>query len=831
MVHGYLPVYYHYYDFLHGSKSLFFDWFTGTGVNMTGIASANGLLCPSNLILLLFPRDKLLYGMSALLVFKIFLAGVSAQWFFMKRFPSVSFYTQTLASSMYALSGFCIYYYFHLIWLDVVILFPLVVYAAETLFRKGKILPLTAALFGCLVSSFYMGMMVVICLFFTGGLYIFVFTEKDERKYAVTRLGISTFLALALSLFINLPAYLQMSGSSRYGSSFSDFFGQTMGFSFDRDKAALFLCLQTAAFFLTALAAKYRTCKKEAAFCIGAAAYTFLPYIIEGADLLWHFGSYKSFPMRFAFMSIFYIILAFVVYVDRFGEEVLKPFSGKNKVAAYALSAVCFAAWFLYIRFMCGKLGTKFIGDDRDKTSFVLALGSYALGFAVMAVFSKMPSLNARRYATAAFCLVEVFLFAAASIGEVSQMRVYRAEYNTAYVGRTTEAAGYFDEESGVLDRVKNTDMSLNVNYPFILRRAAVNNWTHQIPSRLQDAAEMLGYSTTYTLLLDTGGTSFGEALLGTKQEIAMNSDGSFGVSDCRYTLPSGFATDADLSGFGISDSRPGIKNVFVYQNGLYRALSGDGGDLFDIAEEPAEADARELRYEFDLSEKSEIYLAAGKVRDDSFTVTVNGKTAGIPTYFREDNALFPREYYEGVLPLGEYSGKVSVTLAFGGKASADNISFGVCGSAKFAELCGKINSENEISYTSGKRSLSFDITKHEGNTLFVPVCYDEGWSCRVDGAETAISCVLGSFMAVEIPDGACTAEFSFTPKGMKTGVLCSVFALLLAAAAVLLNRKKLLEKMPAFVTGFVEYIFMFVFAAATAAVYLGPLVIGVFYG
>ena len=54
-----VPFYYHVYDFLHGRKSLFFDWYTGLGSNMAGLVSHYGFLSPFNLLFLFIKREQI----------------------------------------------------------------------------------------------------------------------------------------------------------------------------------------------------------------------------------------------------------------------------------------------------------------------------------------------------------------------------------------------------------------------------------------------------------------------------------------------------------------------------------------------------------------------------------------------------------------------------------------------------------------------------------------------------------------------------------------------------------------------------------------------------
>ncbi len=61
-----VPIYYHIYDVLHGDKSLFYDLYTGLGMNMTESTAICSLLSPFNLLFYFPPRSGILYFMSIL---------------------------------------------------------------------------------------------------------------------------------------------------------------------------------------------------------------------------------------------------------------------------------------------------------------------------------------------------------------------------------------------------------------------------------------------------------------------------------------------------------------------------------------------------------------------------------------------------------------------------------------------------------------------------------------------------------------------------------------------------------------------------------------------
>ena len=71
------PLYCHLWDFLHGKASLWFDWYTGLGTNVSMSISAFSMLSPFNVLLYLVPRDYILQFLPFLTLFKILLSSSS----------------------------------------------------------------------------------------------------------------------------------------------------------------------------------------------------------------------------------------------------------------------------------------------------------------------------------------------------------------------------------------------------------------------------------------------------------------------------------------------------------------------------------------------------------------------------------------------------------------------------------------------------------------------------------------------------------------------------------------------------------------------------------
>ena len=92
---------------------------------------------------------------------------------------------------------------------------------------------------------------------------------------------------------------------------------------------------------------------------------------------------------------------------------------------------------------------------------------------------------------------VEVFLGAFALIGP-PKFYTYEAYQVGDYVQYANEAYEALDIEESATDRIVNPDISLNANYPLILRRGALSSFTAALESDTQTFAKNWGYSNIF---------------------------------------------------------------------------------------------------------------------------------------------------------------------------------------------------------------------------------------------------------------------------------------------------------------------------------------------
>lgn len=857
MAQGTLPIYYHLYDWLHGDKAMAFDWYTGLGSNIVN----SGTFMPLDLVLCLFSRDKLLYGIGILVIVKVAASAATAKYVFDKLFGGVHQIWRVLFSVIYAMSSYSMFYYTNAFWLDFVIIFPLVFYGLKRLLADNK--PLVFVLFYAytLYLSVYIGFMVTLGIFFLSGLYILLLCKKENRGKRTCLLGISTVTGALLSAWHSVPMAIQTLSSKRLETSFDDAekssplleILSTEHLGSLSSKAILALGLQIAFVFVLIMIFKSIKEKKfkNAAFVFSTVLIFFLPVVFENTNLFWHGGSYVRFPARFFFISVFVLLVLALASIDRYGELLKAPRSKIFRVLSVPAIVILSAGFIFGVIFFANKaMGT--LGKE-EVLSLVLALSFavlYATGIPLFALLLCRKKYTARVFCFT-LCIIQMFGVCYAGIANTHQKAKQDMLYNSAsYIGYCNEVS-QLELDCGELGRIKNPDTSLNSNYPFILQIPALSNWTHNIPKYVQDAASVLGQSIQYTRLLDSGGTAFTDGLFSIKKAVVRNhikldnqykkidSTENFTLYENSYALDIGLLGDSEL----LND----ITSVKAYdrfkvQNNLYSSFSGSEEPLFYTCSNKGETaqrlslaknDEREMIFTYTAGKNEVLYINTADFIKKSFTITVDGEPVLAPYYKQTKYSYYPSEAVNGTLSLGSFDeGKtVEIRIFMSGKDVITNetVQLAYMSLDKLTQL-NSIYSGTVTDISTEKRSFSLDYnnTHGKGRYLFIPVTYDAGWECEINGEEAEIKNALGAYIAVELPEGSGTIEFSHTTPGLKAGIIIS-FAGILAAGIMLLMKKKEYS-VPKIIATPVLVLFVAAFSGAVILMYAVSAVFFVIY-
>ena len=333
MYHQYAPFFSEFQYKLRTGGSLLYSWDVGMGVNFAALY-AYYLASPLNWLILLCPKKLIIEFMTIMIVIKIGLSGLSFAWY-LKQHSKNCILGVGFFGIFYALSGYMAAYSWNIMWLDCILLFPLIVYGLERLVREQKGMLYCVTLGLSILSNYYISIMT--CLFLV--LYFIALLILEEpgpvRKYveSCARFGIYSLLSGGLAAGVLLPEIcaLQSTASGNFDfpkawTSYCPIFDMiarhigNVETEIGLDHWPNIYCgVAVFLFFLLYLACKKISVKEKAVYC-GLLLLFFASFSMNVLNFIWHGFHYpNSLPCRQSFIYIFlmlFICFRAYMYLD-----------------------------------------------------------------------------------------------------------------------------------------------------------------------------------------------------------------------------------------------------------------------------------------------------------------------------------------------------------------------------------------------------------------------------------------------------------------------------------------------------------------------------------
>ena len=581
----YIPEYCHAYDFLHGKAPLFFDWYNGASCDFLTNYTTYGLN-PMNIFFLFVKRDNILQAMSIFLAIKLMLSSFTMSLYVKKTYAPGTAVNVTL-SLMYTYCGFMLQNYVNIFFLDLMILFPLLMLTLKALLNEGKVFGYTVVTFLCFTENSYLSEMTYIfVILYAFGHMILLSDDKIKRRRAAAQLGVFTAVAFIAAAYTIFPGMSKLMNSPRsgYSNSLTDILSiRTGGFDYQK-RFMLFGCEAGIAALIANIIRTIKDKKKpdkHSVFFIYLLVLLIIPIFCEGSNLMWHMGSYVHFPYRFGYILAFVScdIAAHFISAQKSDKPLFKV-EKKNIKSILEYSSIILAASSLIIMIVMA-IQMKDIGI-LDKETYVLHKFIFI--------------------ASATSCFI-LFAFCEKKFRSIMLLSLAVGQALTssyALIAPTPDDKAFslsaldLKKNSGIddnLSRIKPLNMmDTYVNISLLSGVPGLGDWTLNISKDYLEQMKALGYNNNYTYTFDSGGTAFTDALLNIKKTYSRFDDSSvlysldhdakyFHIYDCNYTIPFGILAGKELTDLVSHDS----EDTFSYQNRLYKALSSDSEDLFKV--------------------------------------------------------------------------------------------------------------------------------------------------------------------------------------------------------------------------------------------------------
>ena len=784
MYHQYAPFFSELQEKLRTGGSLLYSWDVGLGVNFTALY-AYYLASPLNWLVIFCPKAYIIEFMTVMVVGKLGLAGLAMTWYLRNRFRTRDFGT-AFFGIFYALSGYMAAYYWNLMWLDCIILFPLIVRGLELLVEEKRGALYAGTLGLSILSNYYISIMT--CLFLVIYFLALNILHKPESFPAFLgrclRFAACSLLAGGLAAVLLFPEIAALTYTASYKFSFPQ--TVTQYFTIIDMLARHLVGVETeqglnhwpniycgtAVLLLFALyLSTARIRLKEKAVYVGLLIFFLLSFSINVLNFIWHGLHYpNSLPAR---QSYIYIFLALFVGYRAYMH--LGSLGARRLGRAFLLTAG--------FVLLCQKLITA---EHFQFWVFYVSLLLLAL-YGLLIYLWRRKVLRRGTVTLLALCLV---------LGE--------AAANTALTSITTTSRKAYTEDNenvrALVDSLFPTSEFFRVEK--ITRKTKNDGAWMNFPSvslfsSMANADctaffKALGCEASTNAYSITGSTPFVNMLFSVKYGIYnspqengeekrfIESMGESYLYENNYSLPLGFVMPEGMKDRWVQD----MDNPALVQDALCDVL-GTRALLVPNEELPSES-GEDLAVT--LGQSGEYYAFVTNPQVKKVSVTWKGQTQ---TFDNVDRGYFIEL---GHCNAGEFVSMKSETSGQAMEAQIYRFDY-----EALREVWYRLSqyplelSVWEDSRIMGTVQVNPERMGYQGDSapLFLSIPYDSGWTAYVDGRQVPTEKAFDTFLCLELPEGTHTVELRFMPTGLREGAALSGICLVLLVLLALLDRRR----------------------------------------
>ena len=780
-------------DIING-QSVHYTWHAGLGMN-TILNNAFSAYSIANLLFLIPLGASDTSIVAILIVIKTGLAASAFYWYAVKS-HDCDYRIAVIFSLFYSMCSFQISYNItNIIWMDALIILPLVFYSLDRLLRDKGICGLIICYTYIFITQFYMGYMIgmIGMLYFVCHVVIY---RKERQRVAIAKVienyVLSMVVAALVSAFVWVPVAFytvehrvsDATGFIRLKAQIPDiinqlFWRQLAGY--DADVPNLYCGILT--LILIVLFFGERNIHKEEKIIYGAMiSFLLISCISDPLYIIWHgFDAPDGWTYRFSY------ILSFILC--SVAAKASKDLGG-IRVRSIVITAVALIVIFVSIMYLW------YGGTER--TVLIQNAACIFVWAALLIFFLRLK--------TCENIIVSIMLLLAISecILAYKDQPLLKcdmlADEYEIWDLTTEESNDILKKDAGFFRVNYTTDYCINSG--MYQGYNTVSYFSSAENENLRKTLRDMGLYTTPRMVLGYGLTPVSKMLLDVKYDVHgvylhqnMDEEELYSrIEENPTTLSLGYMIAGDVRDYDISCEDP-----FLYNNALLSLMTGNDIEVFE---------------KIDIS-KAEIREKGLKlIKEEAGYNVVNDSEAGgrisfmIPCESKNDYYAYidnseSIKYGRGFLLEGgeennvDSMGELSVSylkpmIRSGDKMSLDIVSrdntavqhigdilFGVFNKEDFEKAYEQLKKEEFVveeikdGYIKGKVTVEDDR-----RLLLLSVPYDESWKVMVDGKQyEAVSLLNGAFLGVELPGrGDYELKFEYKTRGATLGLILALF-------------------------------------------------------
>jgi len=797
--------------------SLLYSWGRALGGEFMGIY-AYYLASPFSFLVLLFPKTMITEALLAMILLKVGSSGLTMAYYLYRTRLNAPKTGIVLFSTMYALTAYAVVQAHNTMWIDNLILLPIITLGIERLISRGRYKLFIISLSLAVLSNFYIGYMMCIYVFFYFFYWYFAHGAHHENNFyrekyhfikSLARIALASAIVLMIASVILLPTWYSLNfGKTTFSKpiyefkqkfDFLDLAAKFFFGSYDtvRPEGLPFVyCGTLALIFLPLYFISKSSTAREKAMSGLLLAFFIFSFNCAVVDIAWHgFQRPNWLNYRYSFMFCFImLVLAFKAFCDR------HSISMKAVLTVGAMLGIIL----LFIQ----KQDYKFVDD---LVMIWVSLG--LIGLYIVLVYLESRGALKSAGLIVLGCAVCVEAFAAGLQNTI-------ALDDDVVISNRVGYRTFMDNLQPIVDAVKSSDDGLyrmeknfhrKTNDPMALGFYGLSCSTSTLNEAVIDFLAQMGYTSQSHWAKYLGGTPVSDSLLGIKylildeptnqylyRMIAYDDDNDYRTYHNPYALSIAYAVSGNFLDYDAEayDSPMERMNAMVTMMlgetktvELFKPVPVVGEQTYEVdtsyitghrryAKKDNAVDSR-ITYTLLPENKYEIFCYFPTEIKREVQLIVDGTDKG--TVYGSDT---DRIISLGTMSPGE---PVNVTLKLKSDlffVKTNATCFWYLDIETFRDAFTKL-AEGNVNFTSHSDThLEGKVNVPEGrNLLFTSIPYDEGWHVTADGVKLELVKTADALLAVKLPAGEHELVFNYLPNCVVQGRIISLVGLLLFVA------------------------------------------------
>ncbi len=804
MNNQYISFFSYFKEVLMGNDSLFYSFSKTMGGEMIGLA-AYYLISPFNLLFIFSNVNNLPLIILIVTLLKIGSSGLT-MFFLLKQETNKK--NALIFSLIYSMIAYNIVYQQNIMWLDGVILLPLMVLGVNYLLNGSKKYVYIIALSLAIITNYYIGFMLSIfaVIYFAGKMAEKLLLNRTEfNKYYQRNIFdfiISSLLAGGISAIITIPTIFSLSGGKAKfdlsilttSSNFDtiDFITKFFIGAFNRNEIISGLPNIYTSLLILILVFGYFSTKhiefSKKVVSLTTILVLFFSFKISGLNLIWHGLNFPVwFPYRYSFIFSFYLIYIAALSSEYFIEE-----SGKIRTAIFTT--------FLFFSIIIEKLNYEYLSPNKITLS-LLFVGVYLL------LSSDRINLTMNKK------YIVILLICSLELVANNYLNLKNNSYSpmTYYDNYTSQNQPILESLNSKDDfyRIEKT-YYFNRNDALLFNYPGLTHYSSSEKTEIKDFLGNIGYRNNGSWAsFSKGSSTAADSLMNIKYILSKDLDlpyydfiyeeNDVKIYENPNVLPLGFMADEAIK------ENINYMNPIQYINDIYSTLGTQDSIYTKIPERDIDFNSYNVEEHTHYDEVTYFKVDTDDEAFIEFLIPVLDNNL-ITFYFLTNTfdgaTLYVNDQYAGkdfdiysqnvnIAHSEENIAKIKIVLD-GEKLTYSDSLFYYQDLNLFNNITDQIRSNalTEVKAQGNRVSGEF-YSSNDNDYLFLNIPYDESWNITIDGVQKRAEQVFNNQMAIKTSKGTHTLKMKYIPKGFKLGSILSFISIFLLIITSFIHHKK----------------------------------------